>query len=334
MSRKVTITTLAEATGLSLATVSRALAGTGNVLPQTREKVLAAAQSLNYVRDRTAVRLKTGKTHVLAFVMDRRDALHPGYMNLMLGLSDAIAGSDYHLIVLPDEAHDSLATIKYVTERGLADGLVISHTRSDDERVKYLLDAGMPFVAHGRTNSARPHGYVDFDNAAYSFNAVHTLAARGRKNLALLLPSPGGLFYNHLIEGFESACRTHGLVGKAIHDVSLDRSPVDLHAWAMAEAQKYDGIITSREAPVVALLGALNAHQVRLGKDLDLVIKHSTPFPQFVHQPMLGCFEDLHQAGWQIGQVLLNHFTHPLEPMGQFLFHPPEIKVFHELKRT
>ncbi|MEY2993345.1 MAG: hypothetical protein RL357_280, partial [Pseudomonadota bacterium] len=126
MSRKVTITTLAEATGLSLATVSRALAGTGNVLPQTREKVLAAAQSLNYVRDRTAVRLKTCKTHFLAFVMDRRDALHPGYMNLMLGLSDAIAGSDYHLIVLPDEAHDSLATIKYVTERGLADGLVIS----------------------------------------------------------------------------------------------------------------------------------------------------------------------------------------------------------------
>lgn len=334
MPAKVTITTVAKATGLSLATVSRALAGAENVLPQTREKVLAAAQSLNYVRDRTAVRLKTGKTHVLAFIMDRRDARHPGFMGLMLGVSDAIAGSEYHMVVLPDEASDPLATIKYVTERGLADALVISHTQADDERVQYLLDAGMPFVAHGRTNSPVPHGYVDFDNAAYSANAVHALAARGRKKLALLLPSPGGLFYSHLLDGFESACRMHGLEGTPIQGVSLDRSPTDLYAWAMAEATQYDGIITSREAPVVALLGALNARQIQLGRDMDLVIKHSTPFPQFVHQPLLGCFEDLHQAGWHIGQVLLDYFNRPQQPMGQFLFQPPKIEVFHELERT
>ena len=299
MSRKVTITTLAEATGLSLATVSRALAGADNVLPQTREKVLAVAQSLNYVRDRTAVRLKTGKTHVLAFIMDRRDARHPGFMDLMLGVSDAIAGSDYHLIVLPDELDEPLATIRYVTERGLADGLVISHTQADDERVKYLLDAGMPFVTHGRTNSPTPHGYVDFDNAAYSANAVRALASRGRKNLALLLPSPGGLFYGHLLQGFESACLSHGLRGTAIQEVSLDRSPTDLHAWAVAEAQQYDGIITSREAPVVALLGALNLLQVRLGHDMDLVIKHSTSFPQFCRMSGLpGLRTGSRRSGW------------------------------------
>ncbi len=37
---KVTVKTLAKVTGLSLATVSRALAGSPSVLPDTRDKVL------------------------------------------------------------------------------------------------------------------------------------------------------------------------------------------------------------------------------------------------------------------------------------------------------
>jgi hypothetical protein len=45
--------------------VSRALSGSEAVLPETRDKVLAAAKRLNYVRDRAAVRLKTGKTWVV-----------------------------------------------------------------------------------------------------------------------------------------------------------------------------------------------------------------------------------------------------------------------------
>jgi LacI family transcriptional regulator len=97
---KATIHTIAKSTGLSLATVSRALAGSPILLPQTRDKVLEAARDCNYVRDRAAVRLKTGKTHVLAFVMDRFDASQPGFKDLLLGLGDAIAGTDYPLIVL------------------------------------------------------------------------------------------------------------------------------------------------------------------------------------------------------------------------------------------
>ena len=52
MTKKATIGTIADVTGLSLATVSRALSGSDAVLPETREKVVAAAKKLNYVRDR------------------------------------------------------------------------------------------------------------------------------------------------------------------------------------------------------------------------------------------------------------------------------------------
>ena len=86
MTKKATIGTISEVTGLSLATVSRALSGSEAVLPETRDKVLAAAKKLNYVRDRAAVRLKTGKTWVVALIMDRRDVNQPAFKDLLLGL--------------------------------------------------------------------------------------------------------------------------------------------------------------------------------------------------------------------------------------------------------
>lgn len=330
---KATITTLAEVTGLSLATVSRALSGSERVRPDTRDKVLAAAKSLNYVRDRAAVRLKTGKTQVLAFIMDRRDVRHPGFVDLMVGVSDAVAGSDYHLIVLPDDARDPMASVRYVIERGLADALVLSHTLGDDPRVNDLLQAGVPFVTHGRTHRAREHGYVDFDNHAFSEMAVRALVARGRQRLGLLLPPAGGLFHQHLRTGFADTCAALGVQGEAINAVNLDGPPSGIYDWALQHAARFDGLIVSREAPVIALLGAMSASQLRAGEDLDLAIKYSTDLPRLVHEPVLACFEDLHLAGATIGRGLLHHLGKGNAPLPQILFQPPAFEAFNHATR-
>jgi len=191
-----TIPKIAEATGLSLATVSRALAGLPNVLPGTREKVLEAARELNYVRDRAAVRLKTGKTQVIAFLMDPFDATQPGFMNLLLGLSESVRNTDYHVITLPSTGDvDRLTAVRYVVERGMADGIVMSHTTPQDERVAYLQEKGFPFVTHGRTHIAEPHGYVDFSNEQFAAMGARALTLRGRKRLAILLPQAGSVFW-------------------------------------------------------------------------------------------------------------------------------------------
>lgn len=330
---KATITTLAEVTGLSLATVSRALSGSDRVRPDTREKVLSAAKKLNYVRDRAAVRLKTGKTHVLAFIMDRKDVRHPGFVDLMVGVSDAVAGSDYHVIVLPDDARDPMATVRYVVERGLADGVVLSHTLGKDPRVNYLLKAGVPFVTHGRTAKAKRHGYVDFDNNAYATSAVSALAARGRKRLAMLLPPEGGLFREHLLQGFQDACARLDVTGEAITSVDLDGPPASIYDWATQHAAAFDGIVMSREAPVVALVGAMSASGLVVGRDLDLAIKYSTDLPRFIREPVLACFEDLHLAGASIGRGLLHHLGKDASALPQILFQPPAFEAFHHATR-
>jgi len=328
---KTTIHTLSRVTGLSLATVSRALAGSPSVLPQTRDKVLAVARELNYVRDRTAVRLKTGKTHVIAFIMDRLDASQPGFKDLLLGLGDAVAGTDYHLIVWPDTAHDEdpLSAVRYVVERGLADGLVLTHTVPQDPRVGYLQAKDFPFITHGRTQQLAAHGFVDFANEQFAAMAVRALAERGRRRLGMLLPLAGSVFRAHLRDGFAAACGERGLVGECVDSLSLDEPPEAIYQWAMHHARQFDGLVVSREAPVLPLISALTDCGMALGQDIDLVIKYSSPLPHYIRQPLMACFEDLHLAGLTMGQSLLAHFSHAGLASAQVLFPPPNLEFFH-----
>ena len=59
---RVTLKDLAEKTGVSVNTVSHALAGKTDISAATRDRVLAAAAELGYIRNRAASGLRSGKS--------------------------------------------------------------------------------------------------------------------------------------------------------------------------------------------------------------------------------------------------------------------------------
>ena len=62
--------TIAEITGLAVTTVSRALAGDEKIAERTRHQVAEVAREIGYVPDRAAQRLRTGRSNVIALVLD------------------------------------------------------------------------------------------------------------------------------------------------------------------------------------------------------------------------------------------------------------------------
>lgn len=326
--KKASITTLAKATGLSSATVSRALAGASSVLPATRDKVLQAAREQHYVRDRAAVRLKTGKAHTLAFIMDRQDVSQPGFKDFLMGLGDALQDTDYHLIVLPQRTGETtLDSVKYVIDRGLADGLVLTYTAQQDARVRYLQDICFPFITYGRTQLPA-HDSVDFANETFADMAVAKLVTQNRKRLGILLPTAGASFYQHLCDGFMQACLRLGVAGECISAVCLDDPPSTLYQWAHDHAAAFDGLVVTREAPMLPLLSAFSDGGVQVGQQIDLVLKYSSPLPQYIRQPLWACFEDMHHAGHSLGVHMLARFSHPGQAMVQELF-LPHLETIH-----
>lgn len=101
--RPVDIAAVAARAGVSTATVSRALRGLPNVSEDTRERVLRAAQELDYVVSPTASRLASGRTHSVGVVMPY---IGRYYFSQVLSGAEAVlseAGYDVLLHALPDD---------------------------------------------------------------------------------------------------------------------------------------------------------------------------------------------------------------------------------------
>ena len=88
---------VARATGVSTATVSRALRGLPNVSDTTRAAVRRAADELGYVPDASARTLKTGRTDQLALAV--ADLGNPVYVKMMHEVARVAAKNGYRLVL-------------------------------------------------------------------------------------------------------------------------------------------------------------------------------------------------------------------------------------------
>lgn len=114
MTKPVTLRVVAEAAGVSIAAVSQALAGTGSLSADTRDRVRALAHDLGYVPNRTASALRSGRTKTIGFVLDMDAHEEPGdrraaaRARLLSALVVEAAAHDHTVTMLPGDRPDLL----------------------------------------------------------------------------------------------------------------------------------------------------------------------------------------------------------------------------------
>jgi LacI family transcriptional regulator len=180
---------IAEALGLSVTTVSRALGGFDDVALATRERVLAEAARIAYRPNETARRLRLGRTNVIGLLVPAAPGYFhdPFFMRFLAAVCPRLAERGLDLIVSAAEPGASeLRTYRRMVEGRKVDGILLARTRSQDERIAYLLDQNVPFVAHGRSMTARPFAYVDADGETSIRVVTERLIALGHRNIGLI----------------------------------------------------------------------------------------------------------------------------------------------------
>jgi LacI family transcriptional regulator len=303
-----TLKSLAAITGLGISTVSQALRDSTEISLETRARVKLAAQQAGYRPNRAGVRLRTGKSNVIALILNPQDGGSGFFSNIVYGISDAITGTAYHLVVTPYSLDDPMAPVRYVVETNSADGIIISRTMADDPRVRYLTSSNIPFVTHGRTDMGIEHAYVDFDNEAFAFEAVKKLEARSRRNIALFSPPPVLNYYRHTQIGFERGLRENSIAGFAVSEVNGDSSISELRLAACAlthHAHRPDGIICSSTSQAYAVVAGLADGGMKIGIDYDIVAKPVTELSRIAMPDLIGIDEDFRAAGHDLARLVI-----------------------------
>lgn len=212
-----TIKTICAMTGLSTATVSKALRGSPEVRPETRRIVEAAAEQVGYSANLHGVQLRTGKTYQVAVLMtaptsDQTEWEGVEYAQLLSGISHAMEHTRYRVALYPVRDHaEAQETLAQIVRNRRADGAIFSGTRPDDGRVRILQEAGFPFVTYGTTSASAAHAFVDADNEGIIRAALARLIGRGHRRIALLNP-PAFLSYGQTrLETYRRVLAENGL---------------------------------------------------------------------------------------------------------------------------
>jgi LacI family transcriptional regulator len=336
-SKKPTLKTIANALGLGVTTVSRALRDDEKISAPTRKSVHDMARKLCYHPSRAGLRLRTGKTNVLSLVLDTEEEIGSFLSQIVFGITEGLEGTPYYLIVTPYSKHgDPVAPIRQLVETDAVDGIIISRIEPEDVRVKYMIDQGMHFVTHGRTQMGVEHPYVDFDNHAFAKIAVERLASLGRKRLALLAPPAGLSFHDHTRRGFEAAIAEQGLEEVRFQGISNDSSIAQIRLGVrnlMQQSPAPDGLINSSGGvsgtggAILAIQAGLSDIGAVIGRDVDIVTKQL-----FANLPVFGdefyvVHEDIRETGRCLAKALLGSIDGKPVSELQTLFVPTKVSL-------
>lgn len=118
----VTIYEVAKRAGVSIATVSRTLRGTGPVAARTREKVLKAVEELNYTPSRLGVSLAEGRHAANGIVFP--DLVSPYYTEVLLGYEEVASELGRSVVILSTKGRSKVGDL-VKDLAGRVDGMLI-----------------------------------------------------------------------------------------------------------------------------------------------------------------------------------------------------------------
>ena len=318
-----TLKTIALATGLAVATVSRALKDASDIGEDTKRRVRAMAEELGYRQNRAAVRLRTGKTNVIALILSTESDVMNHTSKLIYAIAEALRGTSYHLVVMPFfPDQDPLDPVRYIVETESADCIVLNQTKPDDPRIRYLTDHAVPFATHGRSDMGVEHPYFDYDNETYGRLAVQTLAARGRKHVFMVAPPRNHMYARHMILGASQEAAARGLRFELASPVTSDSSAALTEAAVVsrfAQANPPDAMISGSTTGAMAMAAGAERAGRRLGHDVDIVAKEAITFLHRFRREMIVVHEDVGRAGHFLARAAMDAIEGRAPEMGQGL---------------
>jgi LacI family transcriptional regulator len=326
-SGKPTLRTIADLAGLAVTTVSRALSDDPLINHETRRRIAQIAAEIGYAPDRAAQRLKTGRTNVISVLLDPHEEILGFGTSIMLGITNALAGTPYHLIVMPNFVKSSnVEAVQYIVRNNLADGLIFTRTEPLDPRVRLLIESDFPFVTHGRTEFSTPHAFVDYDNFAFAYEAARRLIAKGRSKLTIILPPSRLTFAQHMRHGFMTAVREAGIACEIPENLDLDspaRAIRDHFRKRASQDDAPDGLICPGEVSAMAAVTGLYEAGRMLGREYDIVAKQTSQLLTDIQPGVDTIYEDLTAAGEHLGRMLLRRIGGESAGSLQLLLQPP-----------
>jgi DNA-binding LacI/PurR family transcriptional regulator len=290
---------IARIAGVSVSTVSRALAGSTLVNDATREKIAALAKSMRYSVNVGAQNLRRGQSQTIAVVLpksaaDQQPVSDPFFISLLGCIADTLTARSYDMLLtrIDEERIDEVETI---VASGRALGVIVIGQWLHHYALSTIARNGTPIAVWGAQLPGASYFSVGSDNRLGGRLATEHLIAQGRKKIMFLgdtrLPEVALRF-----EGYRDALIAAGLIvtpgltaAVPFEATAARRVLSDL----ISHTTEFDGVFATSDVMAAIAIGLLNAHGFRVPEDISVVgyddislASHMHPALSTVRQPL------------------------------------------------
>ncbi len=264
-----TIYDVAKKANVSVKTVSRVLNRSRLVREETRLRVQAAIDALDFHPNSSARSLRQKRTGAIGFVVPFGSdfVFHdPGMIEQVKGAHDLLNERGYDMVLsVPTNRDEALKEVVRLTKRRNVDGVILYGMSGADEIVKELSEKGFHFVSLGYCYPEQTHNFVEIDAVAGGMAATRYALSLGHTRIGIIREPKDFLLPNKrsIVEGYRIALEQAGVH----YDEQLVREgdyTVTGGYWAASRLLDQDGSISAlicSSDPMA--LGALRALRER-----------------------------------------------------------------------
>ncbi|MCH8181315.1 MAG: substrate-binding domain-containing protein [Proteobacteria bacterium] len=188
--RRVQMMDIARLAGVSASTVSRALNGSTLINPETRQRIVDLARSMNYSINASAKSLRLGYNPTIAVVIPfdhntRQRISDPFFLSMLGSLADALTERGHDLLLSRVDA-DKLLDLAAIHDTGRAGAVAVIGQWGQHAQLNELADRGVPFVVWGAQLPDQRYCTIGTDNILGGRLATEHLLSLGRRRIVFM----------------------------------------------------------------------------------------------------------------------------------------------------
>lgn len=276
---RATIADVAREAGVSRTTVSHALNGLGKVNPQTRERVRAVAEALDYRPSVRAQGLRKGRSRAVALLSSMPAAVSAGpsqlgfFTELAMSCARTALLSGYVFVLAPPADGDS------PVDRLDIDGAILLEPEAGDPIAAALTARGIPFVTIDgpeAVDSAQARASVDLHHTQTATLLIDHLIAQGAQAPALIVGTSDRGAQVAARDVYLSAAAAHGFTPIIAEADEADGEDGGARAAAevLADHPRIDALLVPIDTFAAGAVRAAAEAGRRVGSDLLIATRY------------------------------------------------------------
>ncbi|MCA0239489.1 MAG: LacI family DNA-binding transcriptional regulator [Proteobacteria bacterium] len=309
--KRLQMADIARLAGVSVSTVSRALAGSERIGKETRDRIADLARSLHYSINVGAQNLRLGQNRTIAVVIpyDRGSRQHisdPFFLSMVGSLADALTERGFDMLLSRVDA-DNLDSAARVIETGVAFGVILIGQWRHHDQLNALAARRVPIVVWGAQFPQQLYCTVGGDNLAGGALATQHLLDLGARRIAFV-GDPDLPEVSHRHRGHVDRLKAAGLVPDAalLVNVPFDADQARAGITRLCErGVAFDAVFACSDVLASAAMQVLQLFGRRVPDDVAVVGYDDIEWASHSNPPLTTVRQPIARAGVELVDALL-----------------------------